>query len=971
MEQDLFNYCLNSILNEMDSFELFTGSPMPEDNVDNYIRCILGNYYSNDFKKNESVFKQLKYSISTLRAQSSSCAYFMDGKATDHIEWLEDRKNQINWSRWKAYKAYKISKDHATPEQMNSINKTTNDILSRIEDPNRNDSWDIRGMVVGDVQAGKTSNYIGLLAKAVDVGYKVIIVLAGTTNDLRKQTQQRIDEGLLQFDTTKSENHGIRNHFSSDVQIHSLTSAADKGDYGKVAATSTIFMGRDCILYVVKKNVSVLKNVWKDINSKSTDGKINVPLIMIDDEADYASLNTKIQPYDPITNKPLNEKEVDPTAINRWIRAILSSFTKSVYIGYTATPFANIFGVPGIEKERTFYDKSLKRTIDIGEDLFPRNFICYLESPKNYYGPERVFGLNDDDSDRMPLIVDITKKFPDDILYEENRRDGSVIYSSSPISTKIVKGKIKYVNNKMVTLEKMPSSLSYAINGFILATAVRKIRNKKVSTKHNTMLIHIERLTNTHDVIYGWVNDYIEDKQRLFLTGRKFDREDFIGSLKNVWDHEFVAKKQDILDMVDDPDSTDVRWEEILNIIPDIVQAIKVVIVNGTKGGQNLNYKKYKDGLTVIAIGGDKLARGLTLEGLTTSYFLRSSKSYDTLSQMGRWFGYRDGYIDICRIYATSDILDSFEEIAQANYDLKKQFRDLQSQKDATPSTFGLKIRKSPDSLMQITATLKMKNKYELQFSFSDYSVSTTYFDPEDNNSNYNVFISFLKALSAPSRTSHVRYRNEKPSSGKSYCWENVSSDFVIENFLSQYAMYIKENQVYSKREIIEYIETMRSNGEIQYFTVALISGEGKEEDLSSSIKIKQSIRKIEKKPGYLELNKRRLPTGSDEAFDLNEEQFQLALDNTNRVRSEGGEKQTNTPSPHFIRAARDPKTALLLLYILQMDDGEGNTFDKVPGFMISFPETNNQKANVNYTGNSVYAKNRIKNQSEIEENEQ
>ena len=248
-------------------------------------------------------------------------------------------------------------------------------------------------MVVGQVQSGKTSNYTGLICKAVDAGYKVIIVLAGIHNSLRSQTQLRLDEGFLGRDTQvkRAYEEGIAPLGVGNIRlnnkkliVHSATSSEEKGDFNNRVANKLGLIpgGHDPILMVVKKNKSVLTNLVKWALSTVTEqaGKRimrDVPLLVIDDEADHASINTKLMLDE-------NGKSVDDdnvTAINGLIRKLLNSFEQSAYIGYTATPFANIF----------IYPNSLSNKHCT--DLFPRSFIINLPAPSNYIGPAQVFGL--------------------------------------------------------------------------------------------------------------------------------------------------------------------------------------------------------------------------------------------------------------------------------------------------------------------------------------------------------------------------------------------------------------------------------------------------------------------------------------------------------------------------------------------------------------------------------------------------
>lgn len=297
---------------------------------------------------------------------------------TDHEEWLAEERASIDWNIWNRYVKYlETKRNPMPPSAVKSIDESTDEVLKRLESPRRKGNWDRRGMVVGNVQSGKTANYTGLICKAVDAGYKVIIVLAGLNNDLRSQTQKRIDKDFLGRNTIKKKDHdqtstrigaGLIPGFTIPA-INAVTSADAGGDYRKkVHETVMITPGSDPVIAVVKKNVTPLKNLYNWFSEINESGRIaNVPLLLIDDEADNASVDTKALKL--IDNADADAKEQDPTKINGYIRKILNCFEQSAYVGYTATPFANIFIYP-IDPENA------KK--EYGEDLFPRSFILHF-----------------------------------------------------------------------------------------------------------------------------------------------------------------------------------------------------------------------------------------------------------------------------------------------------------------------------------------------------------------------------------------------------------------------------------------------------------------------------------------------------------------------------------------------------------------------------------------------------------------
>lgn len=300
----------------------------------------------------------------------------------DHEEWLADARSSIEWNFWNRYKKYLEVDEKLPPLVVKNIDETTEEILKRLESPARKGAWDRRGMVVGNVQSGKTSNYTGLISKAVDAGYKIVIVLAGLNNDLRSQTQKRIDKGFLGRDTKKRDSYdqtsskigaGLLPGFVEQPVI-AVTSADANGDFKKTVHKSvTITPGGDPIVAVVKKNVTPLNNLLNWFTGTNNSGKIaGIPLLLIDDEADNASVDTKAAKRIGITETDADVLEQDPTKINGLIRQILNCFSQSAYVGYTATPFANIFIYPTDEEN---IDEKY------GEDLYPRSFIVNLHAP--------------------------------------------------------------------------------------------------------------------------------------------------------------------------------------------------------------------------------------------------------------------------------------------------------------------------------------------------------------------------------------------------------------------------------------------------------------------------------------------------------------------------------------------------------------------------------------------------------------
>ena len=274
--------------------------------------------------------------------------------------WLDNAKTEIEWTYWKAFRDY-LANDQKRAEKIIEENeKVIDNILDYSGDPRIEGSWSRKGLVMGNVQSGKTQNYLGLINKAMDAGYKIIILLGGHMNDLRKQTQERVDEGVIGRESAHivQANLGVQNRIgvgkyrSEDV----ATVTSSIGDFNRNTANNlgiALNSLSDPIIFTVKKNTSILKNLYEWIKTKhmldiEENKKLDLPLLFIDDEADFASVNTKAH-------------RDDITATNKYIRQILGLFNRSTYVAYTATPFANIFINPETSDE--MYGDDLFQTI--------------------------------------------------------------------------------------------------------------------------------------------------------------------------------------------------------------------------------------------------------------------------------------------------------------------------------------------------------------------------------------------------------------------------------------------------------------------------------------------------------------------------------------------------------------------------------------------------------------------------------
>ena len=848
----------------------------------------------------------------------------------NHVPWLLSGR-KTDWRYWQRYREWLEMKMSVT--SVDALDRSTDEILGLLEDPLREGGWDRRGMVVGHVQSGKTGNYTGLICKAADAGYKIIIVLAGLHNNLRSQTQMRLDEGFLGYETRPSPEDvktaiGVgRIDGDPAIRPNYVTNRTNNGDFSTArAATLGITPEERPWLFVVKKNKTVLERLERwisnhvaNLQDPETGRRIvtNLPLLLIDDEADHASVDTGEQIFDA-DGRP--DAEHQPTAINRLTRRILNTFTRSAYVGYTATPFANIF----------IHERGATRAE--GPDLFPAAFIINLAAPSNYIGPSRVFGLQSDEGrvGGLPLVR-VVRDFasPDGLL------------GWMPVKHK--NGHRPVVDGR----DALPASLERAIDAFVLTCAIRHLRGQ--GGEHSSMLIHVTRFNAVQQVVHRQVAEYVRQmRQRI---SRRLDDKDVLERLEALWLEDFVPTSAAVRATVPEAESPppDPLWTDILAALPDCLADIDVRMINGT-AKDALDYADQSGaGLKVIAIGGDKLSRGLTLEGLCTSYFLRASKMYDTLMQMGRWFGYRPGYIDLCRLYTATELVEWFGHIADAAEELREEF-DMMASTGGTPRDYGLKVQSHP--VLMVTSRLKMRAARNLMLSFSGQLLETValFRDRDVLGRNVDAAKRLVADLTHPA-VNPVRRRNGADQTWTGYLWEGVAGTAVVD-FLTDYRTHPDALKVNS-RLLADFISAMMASGELTHWTVAFIGGgQGAAFSISDSLSVSMLKRTAANRDRGRPYSIGRLLSPRDESIDLDEAAWAAALDMTRAVKRSdaAAEDEVSTPNGPSVRRVRGfgapgvdahPDRGLLLLYALDPVQADGDLPPDSPpviAFGISFP---------------------------------
>ncbi|MDQ0253361.1 hypothetical protein J2S74_000733 [Evansella vedderi] len=865
----------------------------------------------------------------SLNITMSIKSVLLNGEDKEHIPWLNVKKTVMNWKYWNRYKRYLTEVKNWPPTVVDSIDDTTDSILELLEDPTvKGRQYDRRGLIVGYVQSGKTANYTALINKAIDSGFKLIIVLAGMHNDLRSQTQMRLDEEVLGFETSHDKLDLTSSHSNAlgvgrlvgdnFYEVFPLTSRDYRGDFSTrkarsigVQPTTTPF------LLVVKKNASVLKNLLNYFRNYSPLARMNhvvghktvadIPLLIIDDEADQASVNTAEIYKD---NGEIDEN-YDPSRINAYIRQIYQTFEQKAYVGYTATPFANVF----INQNAT--------TATHGQELFPKDFIINLPKPSNYVGPAEFFMLDTEKETELPLVKEIK--------YEEN---------FLPIGHK----------KEHVPLE-IPDCLLEAMYSYILATTIRRLRGQ--ITVHNSMLIHGTRFTDVQHKVYKLVLEELRHIKNNVKNSKKQGYH-YKGLQYHFYKQYCTEKLAEIRSYYpshfDRDKRYDFTWEEIERELMSVLESIKVKEINGNSKDV-LEYGEYKEtGLNVIAIGGDKLSRGLTLEGLTVSYYLRASKMYDTLMQMGRWFGYRQGFLDLCRIYTTKEIKRWFRHIAEATEELRGQL-EYMSKIKATPNEFLLKIQSHPQ--MYITSQLKMRSAREVKVSYSNELIQTTVFPTTSEEFFKRNFIAFERIINRLQEENTSNTTTEiivRKKANKHHVWEKVKGDTVVE-FLDEYQTVSSASRANS-RSLAEYIRKRLEDEELVNWTVVVINNGDERFEIAGKkigVGVKRSGIENYNKEGYTSV--KTLTSSGHEFFDYTKEKYDRAQAIINANKG----KKNRIAAAKEARALRDPKKALLILYPIDHCKLDNFSFKKETypiGFAISFPESGFSHTEVDYMVN-------------------
>lgn len=859
--------------------------------------------------------------------------------------WWNDykEKNLKDLDYWTRYELFLKSKPGWSSTSVSELDCSIDDLLNHLANPNSKEKDERIGLVYGDVQSGKTAHYIGLINKAYSAGYKIIIVLSGIHNSLRSQTQTRVDEEVLGYKTSSNEDSDSQKRNSigvglvkgfNVVPLTSVTNRDEKGDFNVKLSQGYIAPPHIIITKKVGKILTTLTDWYQKGPLATVENGRKVigpeyPALIIDDEADQASINT---------NNP--NKSEDPSKINGYIRQLLNTFQCRSYVGYTATPFANIF-IPKNSKNERY-----------GDDLFPRDFLIKAPRPAMYIGAKEFFGIGDEDIS-MPLTRTIISKYGSDFGH-----------------------RIKDNNGDSFKGNELPSELDEALKSFYIAVAVRNIRGH--INKPNSMLVHVVRYTDEQKV----VRTYLESAKNNLENLIKYNDSEIKEIFNNLYLEDFkkTNKKMRSLFSFYSQDCDfipfDEVWSEIKNIVSKTEQKIKILCING-KSNDALVYKNHEGKpFNVIVVGGDKLSRGLTLEGLSISYFTRISNSLimDTLLQMGRWFGYRKGYIDVCRIYSTPFLLNKFKEISYSVANLSQQFDEIDIL-NTNPSNFGLKVATNPDIL--ISSRNKIRTGQEFKSDFSCKLVQTRILDtdPEIILSNYKAVDSFLLSIEKnrvkPGDYKGCKIPAAQKENGKTF-WIGVNGSLVADFFENYHTS--KHATRASAKYIAEYIRELNHHGGLIDWTICLngLSRSDNKEYISkianNTITVNGIYRNIKTESDEDKCDLGAIVSHDDTELDFTVEQKERANLIREREREKEKEIANNIKScePEHLKKqivsriirkeVRDFCHGFLILYPIGQAQSNLKTENGIApyGFAVVFPDRQNKGNLKNYRFNDV-----------------
>lgn len=685
-------------------------------------------------------------------------------------------------SSWQLYKNRLLSKGFKE-YVVNDLEKTTLKILKRLS-KDTTEILPVKGLVIGNVQSGKTANMAALMAMAADWGWNMFIVLSGTIENLRQQTHARLCSDL--FSDLKH---------PGNLYWTALEHLSKKSAYGQRA--QDLHFEEDpqnrCRYFTVcLKNPARLRKLIQWLQSDINKQK-QMKILVIDDESDQAGINTA-----DISNG-------DRRTINRLICNLVNGknekgqelqvkYKAMNYIGYTATPYANVLNEAG------------------EESLYPRSFISTLGVSKEYFGPQQIFGIDGGDYDGMDIVRTIRQQDLDEI---KQIHDEASLY--------------------------IPQSLKNALCWFMCGVACMRLWGH---AQPISMLIHTSQKTEHHRNIADAIKNWIRSKES----------EEICNMCEKVWNEEtqkltfqkfreqypdYDRKDKEIPQY---PNFSDIKEQLLILLKKEISniplgeeeeleyhEGIHLCIDNCKNNGLNedgmyvrLAYPNSKNtpspAPAFIVVGGATLSRGLTIEGIISTFFLRSVNQADTLMQMGRWFGYRKGYELLPRLWITAKTNDQFKFLSALDQELREEIHYMDTM-GLSPAQYGPKVKNTPKySFIRITAKNRMQSAKPTDMDFSG-SFSQTYLfdnDIEKLSNNKRTAEEFITNLGEPEKRKECNQHAEN-----TMIWRNVNFSFIKElliNYQFQDRLMVF-NDIYS---VISWIENITKEGKLENWNVVV-----------------------------------------------------------------------------------------------------------------------------------------------------
>lgn len=647
-------------------------------------------------------------------------------------------ESSTNWTGLKG----RLRELDRSREEIDSVDEESTTIVSLLDSPGQ-EQFSTRGLVIGHVQSGKTGNMAAVIAKAADTPFKFFIVLSGMTDSLRNQTQGRLDADIVAT--------GGRDRWFSWTKADQIENGVvvEKGDFNHPAVGGFPLDGPKNHLAVIKKNAGVLRRLLAKLRSTPVAVLRQTPFLIIDDECDQASVNSAAL-----------DRAI--STINRLIREIIETLPRVSYVGYTATPFANVLISPA--------------NID---DLYPRHFIHPMRRPKAYFGAVELFGREALEGDRVDVETgfNMIREVPDDQtprLRPTSRANGSFNFEVTP-------------------------ALDKAIRYFVLTVAARECRGQE--SEHSSMLLHTSVLNSVHKSTERAVRPHLEALSARLANGDSA----LLGELQVLWEEECSKVS------AEDFGRTPLSFDQLRARLSEAARSIEVKVENWSSDDRidySIPARRY------LVIGGNVLARGLTLHGLIVSFFMRSSSQYDTLMQMGRWFGYRKGFEDLPRVWMEGSVRDAFFDLATVEEEIRRDAHRY-AEENFSPEEFAVRIRKIPG--LAITARSKMRNAVTARIGYEGEHLQTIRFPRYEEawlRDNWNASSELVD------KGDLKLVRGNQIVSGV-----DVAD---VRRFLSQYQVY-ETHRTMERSLLLDYIARVeQDDSSLSNWNVAVISGDSR-----------------------------------------------------------------------------------------------------------------------------------------------